>query len=132
MLKKLVFVFVIMMIGFSVFGQVVSEADGNDWAEWDYNFKVGYMFGWFAANDTVWEWMYLSTDASTNDEVAEDLSLLYEYAGETVDSLIGKVNSYYAKNPEYSEHTINKVILYMCGKDYWNWTKEEISMEDNA
>lgn len=130
-MKKFILVLVMMVIGFSAFGQVASDSNGNDWADWSYEFKTGYMFGYLSANDAVWSWTYWTTDASTGDEeMAEFLRLIYEYPGETVDSLIAGVNSYYARYPEYIEDKIHDVIMYNCDKDWWNWDEETSYTDD--
>jgi hypothetical protein len=130
-MKKILLIFVMVLMAFCISAQVVSEANGTDWVTWNYEFKKGYMYGYLSANDAVWEWMYHEFEAENDQDIADGLTSFFWYEGETVDTIIGRLNNYYARDPDNLKYTICDTIMFLCGKDYWNDTGGSVIASDD-
>ena len=125
-MKKFILIILMLIIGISVFADM-SSFNGYDWIQMTKDERNSYVLGFLSANSAIWEWQSYAIGVP-DEETQLLMETMYFYEGWSIEELAQSVTKYNNtledKTFIYIEQPIYLVIMYIGGKDYWNWKNE--------
>lgn len=121
-MKRVLVMFLLVLLSTSLFAQYVEDKDGHDWVSWNLQQRVAYIQGFLSAYTSIWERFAFEMGSDLTPEMNREFESWFLFE-ESVGYLIDHISLFYSYR-ENLHHRIYRVLLFVGNKDYWNERKE--------